>query len=65
MKTRLKITPPSNIYIYIKGGEERNKRRGGEMIFEIVEGREEKRKKKKEKKRVSDLTIKSQLFTFV
>lgn len=62
MKTRLKITPPSNIYIYIKGGEERNKRRGGEMIFEIVEGREE---KKKEKKRVSDLTIKSQLFTFV
>lgn len=52
-------------YIYIKGGEERNKRRGGEMIFEIVEGREEKRKKKKEKKRVSDLTIKSQLFTFV
>lgn len=62
MKTRLKITPPSNIYIYIKGGEERNKRRGGEMISEIVEGREG---KKKEKKRVSDLTIKSQLFTFV
>lgn len=48
MKTRLKITPPSNIYIYIKGGEERNKRRGGEMIFEIVEGREKEKKKREE-----------------
>lgn len=36
------------IYIYIKGGEERNKRRGGEMIFEIVEGREEEKKKREE-----------------